>query len=97
MKKYIIPGLIALAAALTACDDVFEPAPENNLPLDFLESNSSYAEGLLGVAYMSLPNGSFPFNEVATDDAVSNDATNSWRIIASGDRKSTRLNSSHWS
>lgn len=84
MKKYIIPGLIALAAALTACDDVFEPAPENNLPLDFLESNSSYAEGLLGVAYMSLPNGSFHFNEVATDDAVSNDATNSWRIIASG-------------
>lgn len=84
MKKYIIPGMIALAAALTACDDVFEPAPENNLPLDFLESNSNYAEGLLGVAYIYLPNGSFPFSEVATDDAVSNDANNGYRVMASG-------------
>lgn len=87
MKKLIIPGLFALAATFAGCDDVFEPAPENNLPLDYLESNSGYAENILGAVYMYLPNfhaGSYPFSEVATDDAVSNDANNSYRVIASG-------------
>lgn len=84
MKKFIIPALFALAASLIGCDDVFEPAPENNLPLDFLEENSEYAENMLGTVYIYLPCNSFPFSEVATDDAVSNDANNSYRIIASG-------------
>ena len=85
MKKFIIPALLTVAATLTGCDDVFEPAPENNLPIDILEWNSTYAENLLGNTYIYLPNnGSFPFSEVATDDAVSNDATNQYRIIASG-------------
>lgn len=85
MKKIIIPALLALAASLTGCDDVFVPAPENNLPLDFLEDNSTYAENMLGAVYVYLPNnGSFPYNEVATDDAVSNDANNGYRIMASG-------------
>lgn len=85
MKKFIIPAMFALAAALTGCDDVFEPAPENNLPLEFLEQNAHYAENMLGMAYMYIPNsGGFPYNEVATDDAVSNDANNSYRVMASG-------------
>ena len=85
MKKIIIPALLALTASLTGCDDVFVPAPENNLPLDFLEDNSTYAENMLGAVYVYLPNnGSFPYNEVATDDAVSNDANNGYRIMASG-------------
>lgn len=85
MKKFIIPALFALAATLTGCDDVFEPAPENNLPLDYLEANSSYAENMLGAVYIYLPtSGNFPFNDVATDDAVSNQAENSYRVIASG-------------
>ena len=43
MKKFIIPCLTSLVAmaALTGCDDVFEPAPENNLPLDFLQANTA--------------------------------------------------------
>ena len=85
MKKYILPVMFALACTLTSCDDVFVPAPENNLPLDFLENNSTYAQNLLGNAYMYMPNsGGFAYNEPATDDAVSNDVDNSWRIIASG-------------
>lgn len=85
MKKIIIPALLALTATLTGCDDVFEPAPENNLPLEFLEDNSTYAENMLGAVYVYLPNnGSFPYSEVATDDAVSNDPNNAYRIIASG-------------
>lgn len=85
MKKTIISGLAALMAfAFTSCDDVFTPSVENNLPLEYIEKNAHYADGLLGVAYIYLPNGSWAFNEPATDDAVSNDPGNSWRNIAAG-------------
>lgn len=87
MKKYIYSSFLAIAAAtaLTGCDDVFSPAPENNLPLDFLEQNAHYAENMLGVVYTYIPNnGGYPFSEVATDDAVSNDAGNGYRRMAEG-------------
>lgn len=69
----------ALGLSFTSCDDFFEPAKENNLGLDYMDKNASYAEGVLGNAYTRIPCGSFPFSEVGTDDAVSNDATNNWR------------------
>ncbi|HBF05537.1 MAG TPA: RagB/SusD family nutrient uptake outer membrane protein, partial [Prevotella sp.] len=70
--------------ALTSCSDLFEPAIENNLGLGYMYNNSKYAEGILGNALTRIPVGSPSFNEVATDDAVTNDATNSWRKMAGG-------------
>ena len=87
MKKINIKTLTILAAAslaLTSCDDLFEPAIENNLGVDYMYKNAQYAEGVLGNAYTRIPCASFPFNEVATDDAVSNDTGNDWRKIAGG-------------
>lgn len=93
--KYI---LLALAAglSLTSCDDLFEPAEENNLGVDYMDKNASYAEGVLGNAYTRIPCASFPFSEVATDDAVSNDATNEWRQIARGTWTSQNNPSERW-
>ena len=80
MKKIInILTLAAVSVAFTSCDDLFEPAIENNLGLDYMYENPQYAEGVLGNAYTRIPCADFPFSEVATDDAVSNDATNDWR------------------
>lgn len=76
--------LATATTTLTSCDDMFEPAIENNLGVDYMDKNASYAEGVLGNAYTRIPCASFPFSEVATDDAVSNDATNDWRKIAGG-------------
>lgn len=86
MKKTTIAGMLMLVSCgFTACEDVFEPVEENNLPIDFVEKNSSYAENLLGVAYSYLAGATgYAMNEPATDDCVSNDADNSWRQIASG-------------
>ena len=87
MKKINIKTLTILAAAslaLTSCDDLFEPAIENNLGVDYMYKNAQYAEGVLGNAYTRIPCASFPFSEVATDDAVSNDTENDWRKIAGG-------------
>ena len=79
LKYLCILGAVTLG--LSSCDDMFSPAIENNLGLDYMNQNASYAEGVLGNGYTRIPCGSFPFNEVATDDAVSNDNTNNWRKI----------------
>lgn len=84
MKKSIILSTLALSMALTSCDDLFEPAIENNLGLEHMYEDAKYAEGVLGNAYTRIPVGSPSFNEVATDDAVSNQASNSWRKMAGG-------------
>lgn len=84
MKKSIIFSVLAASMLFTSCDDLFEPAIENNLGFEYMYGNPSYAEGVLGNAYTRIPCGSFPFSEVATDDAVSNDVDNSYRKIAAG-------------
>ncbi len=85
-SKYLATALACcgMAAVLVSCDDMFEPAIENNLGMEYMYENASYAEGILGNAYTRIPCSSFPFSEVATDDAVSNDADNAYRKIASG-------------
>ena len=70
MKKIIT--ICAFAACLTGCDDLFEPAIENNLGLEYMYENSQYAEGILANAYTRIPCAGYSFNDVATDDAVSN-------------------------
>lgn len=82
MKKIIT--ICAFAACLAGCDDLFEPAIENNLGLEYMYENSQYAEGVLANAYTRIPCAGYSFNDVGTDDAVSNDANNNWRKIASG-------------
>lgn len=67
-----------------SCDDLFEPAIENNLGIDHMYNNANYAEGILANGYTRIPIASYPFSEVATDDAVSNDVDNSYRKIAAG-------------
>lgn len=98
MKKTTIAGMLMLVTCgFTACDDVFEPVEENNLPIDYVEKNSSYAENLLGVAYTYLANNTgYAMSEPGTDDCVSNDADNSWRQIASGRWTSSNNPANRW-
>ncbi len=69
---------------LASCDDLFEPAIENNLGIDHMYNNAQYAEGILANGYTRIPIASYSFSEVATDDAVSNDPNNSYRKAAAG-------------
>ncbi len=85
------------ACALVACDDVFEPLPENNLPKEFMVQNSTYAENTLGNVYAYMPSFNVnDLNDVATDDAVHNVADNSWRRIASGSWTSQNNPTNRW-
>lgn len=83
MKKSIY-ALTLATLALTACDDMFEPAIENNLGLDYMYQNPEYAEGVLSNAYTYLVCDGYSFSEMATDDAVSNQSSNSYRSMAAG-------------
>lgn len=88
LSKYKIGGVVlglALSIGLTSCDDMFKPAIENYLGFEYMYDHPDYADGLLGNAYTRLPNGSYSFNDVATDDAVSNDATDSYRKMTGVD------------
>ena len=76
--------LAALSLSLVSCSDLFEPAQENNRSLDEIYEEPTYAQGLLGYAYAVLPYNTKSVTDVATDDAVSNDLSNSYLKMATG-------------
>ena len=76
--------LLFLVVSITGCDDLIEPAIENNRSLDDMYAEAEYAQGILLNAYTRLPNNGYSFDDVATDDAVSNLNGNSYREVATG-------------
>ncbi|PHR99412.1 MAG: RagB/SusD family nutrient uptake outer membrane protein [Leeuwenhoekiella sp.] len=83
MNTKILLFLLAIVS-LTGCDDLFEPAIENNRDLEDAYNDPTYAEGLLLNGYLRIPTLNWSFNDVATDDAVSNDIENAYRRAATG-------------
>ena len=99
--KHIINNtvkLLVLAAVLgfTACEDVFSPAIENTRGIDAMYHEPTYAQGILANAYVLLPYSASPNSDVATDDAVSNDISNNYRLMAGGTWSSSNNPMSQW-
>ncbi len=80
--KYI--AISALMVPMIACDDLFEPAIENIKDPSSMATEANYADQILGSAYILMPYSSASESDVATDDAVSNDNTNAYRLMATG-------------
>ncbi|OQP56762.1 RagB/SusD family nutrient uptake outer membrane protein [Niastella populi] len=76
--------LFALGIFLCGCKKILSPADENNRGLNDIYNDAAFAEGLLLNGYVRLPLGSYSFNDVATDDAVSNNPNNNFRLMATG-------------
>ena len=95
--KHIFKLLVLLPLfAAVACDDLLEPAIENNRDINAMENDPTYAQGILVNAYLLLPYNTSPTSDVATDDAVSNDNTNTWRVMATGAWTSQNDPASQW-
>ena len=95
--KHIFKLLVLLPLfAAVACDDLLEPAIENNRDINAMENDPAYAQGILVNAYYLLPYNTSPTSDVATDDAVSNDNTNTWRVMATGAWTSQNDPASQW-
>ena len=89
--------LSAVTVSLASCDDLFDPAIENIKDVNSMYNEPTYADGILGDAYILMPYSNGSVNDVATDDAVSNDNANGWRTIAGGAWTSqTGLSNDNW-
>ncbi len=96
MKKTLLSALLAVLL-LSGCDDLFTPAVENNPDLTLTEENPLYALALLANAYTRSPYSSQSFNDVATDDAVTNQTSNSYLKMATGSWSSSNNAVDQWS
>ena len=82
--KTIYSFLIGFVSLTVASCDILEPMNDTHDTEDRLTENI-YAEGILFNGYTMLPTGKqWNFSDVATDDAVSNDSNNQFRLMAEG-------------
>ena len=94
--KNIILYLVGLLV-FCSCQDMFEPADENNRQLDDLTEESKYAHGLLMYGYDRLPYLTTTTTDIATDDAVSNQTkNNNYLDMATGTWASDNDPMSQW-
>ena len=83
----VISLLLPSLLLLSSCNDMFEPADENNRPEEAMYEESKYAHGLLIYGYDRLPyitNVAGNWTDVATDDAVTNQTSNAFLNMATG-------------
>lgn len=81
--RNIIFYLIGLLV-FCSCDDMFEPADENNRQEDAMYEESKYADGLLMYGYGRLPYLTTTQTDIATDDAVTNQKNSNYLNMATG-------------
>jgi hypothetical protein len=96
MKKKIILFL-ASVLVLSGCSDLLSPADQNNSTLDRIYNDAAFAEGLLLNGYIKLPTGGYSYNDVATDNAVTNVKTNSYLQMATGSWSAINNPMDQWS
>lgn len=80
--KYFTAASIMLGFA--SCDDLFDPAIENVKDENSMITEPNYADAILGSAYILMPYPGSSENDVATDDAVSNQLSNDYLKMAGG-------------
>jgi hypothetical protein len=76
--------LIASLLIVTACK-FLEPENDNHSTITRIYNEPAYAEGLLITAFTYIPTNDYRWDEVATDDAVTNDKLNSFTRMAKGE------------
>ena len=88
MKRTILTGALLSSLIFAGCQDLFEPAPESFQNKETMYGAPLYALGLLDHAYIRLPSWandySYVFSDMATDDAVGNNAGEAFRRLATG-------------
>lgn len=97
MKKHVYYFLTILTGLLTvSCEKFLEPELDNRLTGEQMLKDPAYFEGLLLHAYKSMPARYFFYEDVASDDAVTNDKASNYLKMATGEWKSTFYPLSKW-
>ena len=87
-QKILFLLILLFSIGFYACDTLLTQEEENAYYEELIEENPSYAQGILFHAYTQMT-GSYQFEDVATDDAVSNDMSNSSNVYANFRRAAT--------
>lgn len=95
MNKIILLFAGALLL-LASCDDLIEPAIENNRDLAGAYNEPRFAHGLLLNGYARIPNFANGLSDMATDNAVANDQSNQYYGIATGQWASNNNPTEQW-
>ncbi len=66
-------AILFFSLVFSGCQEYLEPNPDNRLTLDVVLASPEYAEGFLMKAYRGLPTNYNFMEDVASDDAVTND------------------------
>lgn len=93
--KILTTILIVSAIFLTSCKDILGPDNDNHSLPNRLTTDPAFGEGLLLNGYTNWRNSYF-LDEVATDDAVSNDKNNPYLRMATGEWSSLNNPMSAW-
>jgi len=76
--------LVSLLVFNTSCE-LLEPKDDNHSTIDRVYQEPAFAEGLLLTAFTLIPTNSYSWDDVATDDAVTNDKLNTYLRMAKGE------------
>jgi len=76
--------LLIISIFLGSCEALLDPLDTNYSTFERIYRDSDFAEGLLITAYARIPTNGLTYNDVATDDAVSNIKLNNYHLMASG-------------
>lgn len=98
INKFLTVGLVCCCATatLSSCEDLFEPALENNQDISEMYNLPEFARGIIDNAFLVLPYDESPTTDVATDDAVSNDNDNNYKKMATGSWTSQNNPMNQW-
>ena len=98
MKHYriLLAALIASLFAFSACDDPLNPEENFRNNLESVLMSPAKVEGIMTYGYTQMPYITPRFDDVATDDAVSNDPGNSYRVMATGGWSSLSNSQDMW-
>lgn len=83
IKIYFL--LLILSISLGSCKQMLEPVDDNHSTIDRIYDEPAFGEGLMLNAYVKIPTNSLSFNDVATDDAVTNNKLNQYLRMATGE------------
>ena len=85
MKLYKTLSLLLLSVFIFSACELLVPEDDNHSTLDRVYDEPGFAEGLLLRAFTYIPTNDYRWDEVATDDAVSNDKLSTFSRIARGE------------
>lgn len=98
MNNKVIFITLILCFLFSSCEDLFDPAKENIKDKGSIYDEPALGEGILINAYLRMPDyESYSFDDVATDNAVSNDFSNGYLNMAAGSWTSKNNPMDMWS